>query len=179
MKILLHICCGICAGSVGERLLAEGHRVTGFFFNPNIYPADEYERRRQVAQNVAAWLKIPLVVPSYEPEIWRQQTHLLAQESEGGKRCAVCFRIRLQAAYDYLLSNEYEAFTTTLTVSPHKSARVINQIGTEIGEDTFLIRDFKKKDGFKRSNEIARQLELYHQHYCGCVYSLNEQKRKA
>jgi len=172
MKTLLHICCGICAVSVGERLISEGHDVTGFFYNPNIHPSEEYERRLQVAQDVANWLKIRLIVPAYEPEGWLEQTREFTREPEGGKRCAVCFRIRLQAAFDHLLNSNFDAFTTTLTVSPHKSAAVVNQIGTEIGGDKFLVRDFKKKDGFKRSNEIAKQLGLYHQHYCGCVYSL-------
>jgi len=172
MKTLLHICCGICAASVGERLISEGHDVTGFFYNPNIHPSEEYEHRLKVARDIAEWLKIPLVVPAYAPENWLEQTRSLAKEPEGGKRCSVCFKIRLQATFSYLHENDFEAFTTTLTVSPHKAAPIVNQIGMEIGGEKFLPRDFKKKDGFKRSNEIAKQLGLYHQHYCGCVYSL-------
>ncbi|MDD5189562.1 MAG: epoxyqueuosine reductase QueH [Dehalococcoidales bacterium] len=174
MKVLLHICCGICAASVGERLLAEGHNVTGFFSNPNIHPADEYARRLEVAKTVSSWLKIPLVVPEYAPDSWFSETQSLSREPEGGARCAVCFRLRLQSAANYLHNHDFEAFTTTLTVSPHKSAALINKIGAEIAGDKFLERDFKKKDGFKRSNQIARELGLYHQHYCGCLYSLKE-----
>ena len=174
MKILLHVCCGICAGSVMERLLSEGHQVTSYFFNPNIHPAEEYEKRLQVAIDVAKWSNAPLENGAYEPDKWLQATENLAQEPEGGKRCKVCFRIRLQATYDYMKQHDFDAFTTTLTVSPHKSAEVVNRLGTAIGRERFLARDFKKRDGFKRSNEIARQLELYHQHYCGCIYSLNQ-----
>jgi predicted adenine nucleotide alpha hydrolase (AANH) superfamily ATPase len=173
MKTLLHICCGICAASVGERLISEGHDVTGYFYNPNIHPLEEFRRRLKVAEDVADWLRIRLIVPTYEPEKWLEQTQAFAEEPEGGKRCAVCFRIRLNATFNYLKDNNFESFTTTLTVSPHKSALMVNRIGTEIGGNTFLARDFKKKDGFKRSNEIARELGLYHQRYCGCIYSLN------
>jgi len=179
MKVLLHICCGICAGSVGERLLAEGHTVTGYFFNPNIHPTEEYERRLQVALKVTDWLKIPLVAPDYTPEPWFSLTRGLADEPEGGKRCEVCFRLRLQAAADYACRQKFDAFTTTLTVSPHKPAVVVNRIGNEIGGELFLARDFKKKDGFKRTQVISRQLNLYHQHYCGCVYSLRDSSKQS
>lgn len=172
LKVLLHICCGICAGSVAKRLLAEGHTVTGYYFNPNIHPSEEYEKRLRVARQVTDWLKIPLVVPDYNPEIWLRLTHGMAQEPEGGSRCETCFRLRLQATKDYAVQHNYEVFTTTLTVSPHKSAAVINRIGSEVGGECFFSRDFKKKDGFKRAQAIARELHLYHQHYCGCIYSL-------
>jgi predicted adenine nucleotide alpha hydrolase (AANH) superfamily ATPase len=174
MKILLHICCGVCAGSVAERLLLEGHQLTGYFFNPNIHPSAEYEMRLEVARRVADWLGFPLESASYEIETWLTETVALAQEPEGGKRCEVCYRIRLQAAHQYMKERDFDAFATTLTVSPHKSAGVVNRVGKEIGGDRFLARDFKKQDGFKRANEIARKLGLYRQHYCGCVYSMNE-----
>ena len=174
MKVLLHICCGICAGSVAERLFREGHRVTGFFFNPNIHPSEEYSRRLSVTMRVADWLRMPVVVPDYDPSPWLQHTKELAQEPEGGKRCEICFRIRLQAAYEHSCRQGYDCFTTTLTVSPHKNATLINKIGTDIGKTAFLSRDFKKQDGFKRSHEIAKELDLYHQKYCGCVYSFRE-----
>jgi predicted adenine nucleotide alpha hydrolase (AANH) superfamily ATPase len=174
MKVLLHVCCGICAGSVAERLLSEGHQVTGYFFNPNIHPVAEYEKRRQVAQTVAKSIGFPLFDGVYKPDDWFQATIGLEKEPEGGKRCEVCYRLRLEAAYKYMLEHSFDAFTTTLTVSPHKPASIINRIGREIAGDRFLARDFKKQDGFKRANEIARKLDVYRQHYCGCIYSLSE-----
>lgn len=178
MKIVLHICCGVCAAGVVERLAYEGHRVSGLFFNPNIHPEEEYERRLEVARQVAQELDFPLVAGLYTPEEWFKETSGLENEPEGGKRCSVCFRLRLKKTYLYVLEQGADAFTTTLTVSPTKSAAVINQIGQEIGGDNFLIRDFKKNDGFKRSIELAKKWGLYRQHYCGCIYSQKQAQNR-
>ena len=171
MKIVLHICCGVCAASVAERLIAEGHQIVGFFYNPNIHPMQEYTRRLETAHRVAEELRFHLEEAPYIPEEWFRETDTLKDEPEGGKRCAVCFRLRLNKTYLHTLDSGYDAFTTTLTVSPHKSAELINKIGQEIGKDKFLMRDFKKREGFKRSIELAKQWKLYRQNYCGCIYS--------
>jgi predicted adenine nucleotide alpha hydrolase (AANH) superfamily ATPase len=171
MKVLLHICCGVCAAGVAERLAGEGYEVHGFFYNPNIHPREEYEKRLEIAGKVAGQMGFPLKVGPYVPEEWFQETATLENEPEGGRRCEVCFRLRLKKAYLYLRDSGLDAFTTTLTVSPRKSASVINKIGQEIGGEKFLVRDFKKKEGYKRSIELAKQWGLYRQHYCGCVYS--------
>lgn len=172
MKVLLHICCGVCAAGVAERLANEGHQVTGLFYNPNIHPLDEYNRRLEVAQEVSRRLKFPLEVPPYAPEIWHELADYLKDEPEGGRRCEVCYRLRLESAYKYLKEYGCDAFATTLTVSPHKPAEVVNRIGVEIGGVRFLARDFKKHDGFKRTIELAKKWSLYRQNYCGCVYSV-------
>ena len=174
MRVLLHVCCGVCAGSVAERLLAEGHSITGYFFNPNIQPAEEYEKRLQVAQTVAESIGFPIETGDYQPDDWLKKTVGLENEPEGGRRCEVCYRVRLVSAFQFMKENNCEVFTTTLTVSPHKPAAIINSIGKQIGGDKFLARDFKKKDGFKRANEIAKQLGVYRQHYCGCIYSMKQ-----
>ncbi|HJM37103.1 MAG: hypothetical protein CL877_05915 [Dehalococcoidales bacterium] len=176
MRIVLHICCGVCAAGVVERLTVEGHEVVGLFYNPNIHPTEEYERRLEVARRVAGELNFHLVIGSYTPDEWFQATSGLENEPEGGKRCSVCFRLRLKKTYLYLLEHGEDAFTTTLTVSPTKSAAIINQIGSEIGGDRFLLRDFKKKNGFKRSSELAEKWGLYRQHYCGCLYSIKSDR---
>ncbi len=167
----LHICCGVCAAGAAERLLSEGHEVLGFFFNPNIYPEEEYWRRLAVARRVAAELGFPLEVPPYDPAPWQAATEGLAQEPEGGRRCEACFRLRLQETYRYMQESGAEAFTTTLTTGPRKPAAVINRIGSEIGGDRFLARDFKKKAGFQRAITLAKEWGLYRQSYCGCQYS--------
>ncbi len=172
MKIIIHICCGVCAAGVVEKLTSEGHQVLGLFYNPNIHPVEEYERRLEVVRKVAKELNFPLEVPPYVPEEWFVATNSLENEPEGGRRCEVCFRLRLKKTYQYLKENGGDAFTTTLTVSPSKSADVINQVGQDIGEEQFLVRDFKKKDGFQRATELARKWALYRQHYCGCLYSM-------
>jgi predicted adenine nucleotide alpha hydrolase (AANH) superfamily ATPase len=172
MKIVLHICCGVCAAGAVETLIAEGHQVIGFFYNPNIYPEEEYTKRLDVARKVAKELNFPLKAGAYEPEEWFKLTGSLKDEPEGGKRCPVCYRLRLEKTYDYMAACGADAFTTTLTISPHKSAKIINSIGQEIGGDKFLVRDLKKKDGFKRAVQLAKKWELYRQDYCGCIYSI-------
>jgi len=172
VKIVLHICCGVCAAGVVERLTLEGHQVLGLFYNPNIHPLEEYERRLEAAYKVAQELNFPLEAGPYTPEEWFEETSSLKNEPEGGRRCEVCFRIRLKKTYLYLKDCGWDAFTTTLTVSPHKSADVINQVGQEIGGDRFLVRDFKKKGGFQRAAELAKKWSLYRQYYCGCIYSM-------
>ncbi|MDD5082584.1 MAG: epoxyqueuosine reductase QueH [Dehalococcoidales bacterium] len=172
MNILLHICCGICAAGVVERLITEGHKITGLFYNPNIHPPEEYDRRLEVARRVAQKFDFPLEEVPYTPEEWLWETKSLANEPEGGRRCAVCFRLRLQTAYAYMERLGMDVFATTLTISPHKQARVVNRIGREIGGDKFLERDFKKQAGFQRAIALAQELSLYRQHYCGCRYSI-------
>lgn len=172
MKILLHICCGVCAAGVVERLTLEGHQVHGLFYNPNIHPRREYDRRLEVARRVARELDFPLEVPPYTPAEWLKETIYLANEPEGGRRCEVCFRLRLKKAYLYMQDCGADAFTTTLTISPHKSAAVVNRVGREIGGERFLARDFKKKEGFQRTIELAKKWALYRQDYCGCIYSM-------
>jgi predicted adenine nucleotide alpha hydrolase (AANH) superfamily ATPase len=179
MKIVLHICCGVCAAGAAESLAIEGHQVVGFFYNPNIHPAEEYQRRLETAHRVAKKLKIPLEVPAYKPEEWLKKTNSLKDEPEGGKRCQVCYRLRLEKTYDYVVDCGADAFTTTLTISPHKSAQIINSIGQGIAGEKFLIRDFKKKDGFKRAVELAKQWQLYRQDYCGCIYSIRTKEKLA
>ena len=172
MKVVLHICCGVCAAGAAEALAGEGHQVIGFFYNPNIHPAEEYQKRLDVAAKVAEELNFPLEARPYTPEEWLRLASSLKDEPEGGRRCQVCYRLRLEKARDYMVACGADAFTTTLTISPHKSAQVINRIGQEIGGDKFLVRDFKKKDGFKRAVQLAKKWELYRQDYCGCVYSV-------
>ena len=174
MKIVLHICCGVCAAGVVDRLTLEGHQVLGLFYNPNIHPLEEYERRLEATHKVAGELNFPLEAGPYAPEEWFEETSSLENEPEGGRRCEVCFRVRLRKAYLYLQGYGWDAFTTTLTVSPHKSADVINQVGQEIGGDRFLVRDFKKKEGFQRATKLATKWALYRQDYCGCLYSMRK-----
>lgn len=156
-------------------MITEGHQVIGFFYNPNIHPEDEYRRRLESTHRVSQELNFPLVVAPYTPEEWLTETISLKNEPEGGKRCPVCFKMRLEQTYLYMIHSGWDVFTTTLTISRHKSAGVINQIGQEIGGDKFLVRNFKKGDGFLRANQLAKQWGLYRQNYCGCIYSMTKQ----
>ena len=172
MRVILHICCAICAAGVVESLLAEGYEVMGFFCNPNIHPAEEYKKRLEAVRTVAKRVDFTLVEAVYTPEDWLNKTRESENEPEGGERCSICFGIRLKETYAYMLKCGGDAFTTTLTVSPHKPANTINSIGHELGGDRFLARDFKKKDGFKRAVELAKEWDIYRQNYCGCIYSM-------
>ncbi|MCX6007171.1 MAG: epoxyqueuosine reductase QueH [Chloroflexi bacterium] len=177
MKVILHVCCGVCAAGAASVLLSENHRVTGYFYNPNIYPESEYYRRLEAAGKTAGHLGFEFIEGPYDPAAWLSNTETLKHEPEGGKRCTICYHVRLQKSYEFMLEKGYDAFTSTLTISPHKSALIINAIGAEIGGDKFMARDFKKKEGFKKATELARNWDLYRQNYCGCIYSLeNGQK---
>jgi epoxyqueuosine reductase len=176
MKILLHVCCGVCLAGTAETLLAEGHVITGYYFNPNTAPLAEYGKRLAASRTIAGFMNFPLTAAPYNPEKWLAATAGMADEPEGGRRCEICFRIRLQATYEYFRENDFDVFTTTLTTGPRKSAEVINRIGKEIGGEKFLARDFKKNGGAQRAVQLAKQYDIYRQNYCGCIYSVRETK---
>jgi predicted adenine nucleotide alpha hydrolase (AANH) superfamily ATPase len=176
MKILLHVCCGVCLAGTAETLLAEGHNITAYYFNPNTAPLTEYEKRLAAALTIAGIMNFPLTAAPYNPEQWLKATGGMADEPEGGRRCEICFRMRLQATYDYFRENDFDVFTTTLTTGPRKSADVINCIGKVIGSDKFLARDFKKNGGAQKAVQLAKQYDIYRQNYCGCVYSVRKIK---
>lgn len=172
-KVLLHICCGVCASSVVQKLREENLDVTGFFYNPNIHPREEYFRRLELAEQVAGILKFELIPGAYDKEDWFRRTGGLENEPEGGLRCPICFRMRLEETQKKAKEMGVKKFTTTLTVSPHKKSEVVNEIGRAVSASEFLSRDFKKQDGFKLAMEFAKRYNLYRQDYCGCIYSRN------
>lgn len=172
-KLLLHSCCGPCSTACIERL-KDYVDITIFYYNPNIEPREEYEHRKNEQLRYLQKLNIKYLDCDYDNEEFRRITKSLASEPEGGKRCSVCFGIRLKYTAMKALENHFDMFTTTLTVSPHKNSQVINQIGEKIGEYVgikYLHADFKKNDGYKKSIELAKKYELYRQDYCGCFYS--------
>jgi predicted adenine nucleotide alpha hydrolase (AANH) superfamily ATPase len=174
MKVALHICCAVCAAGAAERLMQEGHQVYGFYYNPNIYPEEEYWRRLENVRKVTRVLGFSLVEGLYVPDEWFKATASLENEPEGGNRCPVCFKMRLEKAYQFMQESGCDAFTTTLTIGPNKSADLIGRIGQEIGGDKFIKQDFKKKEGLKRAIALSKIWGLYRQNYCGCLYSLNQ-----
>ncbi|MBN2097169.1 MAG: epoxyqueuosine reductase QueH [Candidatus Omnitrophica bacterium] len=177
MRVLLHICCAVCATAVVESLRRESYQVNGYFYNPNIQPRKEYLRRLESAEQLARQQKFPLVVGEYDLDEWLLKVQGLENEPEkSGKRCASCFTLRLEQTASFAQEKGFNFFTTTLTVSPHKDAQVINEIGQRVGQGRFLVHDFKKQNGFKRAQELSRQYGLYHQDYCGCAFSLKEGK---
>ncbi|MDD5565409.1 MAG: epoxyqueuosine reductase QueH [Candidatus Omnitrophica bacterium] len=175
-KILLHICCGVCASAAAQRLQREGFEVTGFFYNPNIHPPEEYRRRLEAAQAVAAKLHFTIAQGPYDTQSWFAAVKGMEQEKEGGRRCQACFQIRLEASYRKALEAGFAYFTTTLTISPHKESGLISRIGKSLDKDMFLDYDFKTEDGFKKAMQFSREQQIYRQHFCGCIFSARQVK---
>ena len=178
--LLLHICCGPCATTVIERL-SDDYDITGYFYNPNIYPEDEYRCRLESARLVTKHFGIQLVEGQYETRKFFDAVRGLENEPENGARCHVCYRLRLAGTAQIAAKKSYNYFTSTLTVGPKKKALVINPIGEEEAERfgvRFLSGDWKKKGGFKRSCELSLKLDTYRQHYCGCIFSMKQDKQK-
>ena len=170
--LLLHICCGVCAGYPLEKLLVLGYKVTGFFFNPNIFPEDEYTKRLDAARKICHASGVELIVGGYDHSSWLKACCGLEREAEGGARCKVCFESRLYAAYQFAMDKGFDYFSTTLTVSPYKNSDTIFRIAQNIAGDKFLAMDFKQDDGFRKTIFLAKELDIYRQRYCGCEYSL-------
>lgn len=175
-KVLLHSCCGPCSTACIERL-KEYVDVTIIYYNPNIEPLEEYELRKSEQIRLLEILNIPYLDCDYDNDNFRRVTASLSEEPEGGKRCGVCFGLRLKYTALMAKRHEFDYFGTTLTVSPHKNSDIINKIGEKVGENIgikYLYADFKKREGYKRSIELAKEYDLYRQDYCGCLYSKRE-----
>ncbi|MEL4105308.1 epoxyqueuosine reductase QueH [Oscillospiraceae bacterium WX1] len=183
-RLLLHSCCGPCSSAVLERLAAV-FDVTILYYNPNIYPKSEFEKRAAAQADLLARMNfvrpVRLVVPAYTPEVFDAAACGLEDEPEGGARCRRCFEIRLSETARYAKEHGFDYFTTTLSVSPHKNAALLNQIGEALGEKKgamYLAADFKKKNGYRRSVELSKQYAIYRQVYCGCRYSFAEKEKR-
>lgn len=177
-KLLLHACCGVCSSSVLERLYPF-FDITVLYYNPNIYPEEEYLKRFNTLKEITLKMKIKvkLLEIGYESKEFKNISKGLENEKEGGKRCTKCFYLRLEKTAKLAQKHNFDYFTTTLSVSPYKDSQKLNKIGKILSEKynvEYLYSDFKKKEGYKRSNELAKKYDLYRQNYCGCKYSLNE-----
>lgn len=174
-RILVHICCGVCAAYPLEILLSNNFSVTGYFFNPNIHPQEEYRRRKQAAKKITSLYGLKLIEPRYAPREWLKLCRNLGQEREGGERCRLCFQMRLGQTFKKAKKDNFDYFTTTLTVSRYKRSQEIIEIGKQLAENQFLAIDFKKNDGFNKTCQKAKEHSIYRQNYCGCPASLQIQ----
>lgn len=177
-KVLLHICCGVCAFACIDYLKKQGYYVEGFFYNPNIHPKEEYIKRENAAEEVCRISSIKLNSGQYEPDRWNSACSAYADEPEGGKRCDLCYKFRLEETFKKMLELGLDLFTTTLSVSPHKKSKLINDIGSSISPTNYMPADFKKNDGFKKTIALAKTYNIYRQNYCGCAYALKMQTGK-
>lgn len=174
-RLLLHVCCAPDGTVPWPALAEEGYAATGFFYGSNIHPEAEWERRREAALLLAGHLGEALLVAPYAPDEWIGGTRMLAEEPEGGARCAVCFRLQLQAAAARALEIGCTHLCTTLTISPHKPPALLNDIGARVAEEAGLAwveRVWRKNGGFPLSVRRSRDWGLYRQRYCGCAYSM-------
>ena len=173
-KVLLHSCCAPCSSHV-VTLLKEYFDVTVLYYNPNIYPLEEYLKRKNEQIKLLEILNIPIMDIDYDHNEFKENVKGLEDEKEGGARCNKCFALRLEKTAILAQLNQFEYFCTTLTVSPYKNSQIINKIGAILEQKynvKYLYSDFKKKEGYKKSIELSKKYDLYRQHYCVCEYSV-------
>ncbi len=175
--ILLHSCCAPCSSHV-ITFLKEYFDITIIYYNPNIYPYEEYKKRKEeqirLLNEIKSKNKLNIIDCDYDNNIYEKTIKGLEKEKEGGSRCYKCFWLRLDKTAQIAKENNYDYFSTTLTISPYKNSTVINEIGKEletIYNITWLYSDYKKKDGYKKSIQLSKEYNLYRQNYCGCIYS--------
>lgn len=183
-KLLLHVCCAPCSSHVLE-MLAETYDITVFFYNPNITEREEYKKRiaelRRFVQEAPFAKNVDIVEGDYEPERFFEMAKGLESEPERGARCYKCYALRMKEAALYAKAHGFDLFTTTLSISPHKNAAWLNEIGEALSRELgveYLYSDFKKKNGYARSIELSKEYNLYRQDYCGCVYSKAEAEKR-
>lgn len=181
-SLLLHACCGPCSSYVIE-LLNKYFEITVYYYNPNIYPKEEHNRRENELLKFASDFadknklsKFNIVTEPYKQEDFYNAIKGYEKYPEKSYRCWICYELRMKKALDFAEKNRFDYFTTTLSISPHKDAEKINEIGQRLTlnhnyHTKFLYSDFKKKNGYKRSLELSKEYNLYRQKYCGCIYS--------
>ena len=183
-SLLLHSCCAPCS-SYCISCLAEHFHVTVFYYNPNIYPPEEFrmraaEQKRFIEQYPTKY-PVSYIEAPYEAERFYEMARGMEDVPEGGERCFACYEMRLRRSAEYALAHGFDFFTTTLSISPLKNAQKLNEIGAKLADEyaiRYLYSDFKKKDGYKKSTEISKEYEMYRQYYCGCVFSKRDRDRQ-
>jgi len=178
-KILLHSCCGPCSSYVIS-YLTKYFDITVLYYNPNIFPYEEYKKRKEEQIKIINELakinknKIEIMDCEYDNILYEEKIKGLEEEPERGKRCNICYQLRMEKTAIIAKENNYDYFGTTLSVSPYKNSDLINKIGKELEEKykiKWLYSDFKKKEGYKKSIQLSEKYNLYRQNYCGCIYS--------
>lgn len=183
-SLLMHSCCAPCSSYCLE-YLSDFFDITVLYYNPNIFPKEEYEYRiseqERLINNLPVKNKIKFISTEYTPNDFHNKIKGLEKEPEGGKRCEECFKIRLEYTANLAKEMGFDYFVTTLSISPLKNSKLLNKIGLEIEKKygvKYLLSDFKKKNGYKRSVELSKIYELYRQDYCGCIYSKLERENE-
>lgn len=182
--LLLHSCCAPCSSYVLE-YLSQYFCITVFYYNPNIFPESEYTKRILEQQTLISRMRVKhpvsFIAGPYDKDRFYQMAAGLEDAKEGGARCMKCYELRLREAAEVAKAGGFDYFTTTLTISPLKNAVRLNEIGLRLAKEygvSYLVSDFKKKNGYKRSIELSKEYGLYRQDYCGCEFSMRERERK-
>lgn len=178
-KMLLHSCCGPCSTQVID-VLKNDYDLTIYYYNPNIDTDEEFSHRLAEQKRYCAIMGINVIEDGYNPEDFLCRVKGLEHEKEGGARCPVCFRLRLEKTAQKAKALGFDCFGTTLTVSPHKNSILINAIGKSVGEEEnieFIEGNYKKQDGYKKSVELSKKYNLYRQNYCGCKFAKEMQEK--
>ena len=177
-SLLIHSCCAPCSSYVLE-YLSEYFKITVFYYNPNIYPESEYTKRiaeqQKLIRDMEFRYPVSFLAGKYDKEKFYEMAAGMEDLKEGGARCMKCYELRLSEAARQAVAGGFDYFTTTLSISPMKNAQKLNEIGIRVGEEygvKYLISDFKKKNGYKRSIELSKEYGLYRQDYCGCEFSM-------
>jgi len=173
-KLLLHICCGVC-GVYISKLLKLNYILELFFYNPNIFPKKEYLKRLNEAKKIAKIYNLNLIIGEYKHSEWLKKIKGHEKDREGGERCEICYALRIKETALLAGKKGFDYFTTTLSVSPRKRSEIISRIGNNLSKKyqaIYLDRNFKKQDGFKKTIELSKTLDLYRQNYCGCEFSI-------
>ncbi len=183
--LLLHSCCAPCSSYVLE-CLSKHFKITIFYYNPNIEPIAEYQKRaaeqKRFLSAFQSTTPIEFIEGPYDEDAFQIISSGREEEKEGGARCFLCYELRLRKTAEFAKSNGFDYFTTTLSVSPYKNAQALNEIGARLSEEyniPYLFSDFKKKNGYHRSIELSKQYQLYRQNFCGCIYSQKISERTA
>ncbi len=174
-KLLLHVCCAPCGAYSAEFIQNEGYDVTYYYYNPNIYPSAEHNRRLEELKRYTADKNIPLIIETPDYENWDKIVAGFENEPERGNRCKICYKMRLEKTVKKAKELGFGYFTTTLSISPHKSYEMISEISKELSlryEVEYLDVNLKKRDGYKKSVELSKKYGFYRQEYCGCKYSI-------
>lgn len=174
-KIILHSCCAICSGYPISYLKDLGYQVLVCFYNPNIYPESEYQKRLEAQRTLCTHLECEIFECDYEPEKFYSAASGLENEPEKGKRCEKCFELRLEKTAQVALESGIKDFTTSIVISPHKNFDLVSKTGQNIARKyglNYHAINFRKQDGFLKTNKIANELGLYRQNYCGCKFSM-------
>lgn len=175
-KLLLHSCCGPCSTHV-INVLKDRYDLTIFYYNPNIFPAEEYQKRLAEQKRYAMIMRIDVLEGEWNEKEFLELAKGHELDKEGGARCEICFKMRLQKTAQVAKENGFDLFATTLSVSPHKNTMLINKVGEEVAqaeEIEFLPENFKKQNGYLDGIQISKQYNLYRQNYCGCRFSIRK-----